>query len=302
LLISQSTSEVDIYRAELSVDGAQAQSAVPVIVSSRYDSYPVYSPNGERIAFASLRSGEWQIWVCDKDGTNAIQLTTLKGGEARPTSWRPPDGRQIGFVHNGDGTMRAFMVATAGGIPQRVPELARLTSPVDFFWWSPNGSWVVYSTSDGVVWKIPTAGGTPDKLGIAGGGPAFDGASAIAVVARESGWGDWRIVPLDGGASRPLSLLGPLPGDRFRPNDSSEFLGSFATAHGPQGWYLAHNPTPTSPGGLIFYRLPSGPASQVSGAAAASGYGLSFSPNGRSLLYTKFVSTGADLMLVENFK
>jgi len=26
------------------------------------------------------------------------------------------------------------------------------------------------------------------------------------------------------------------------------------------------------------------------------------SPNGRSLLYTKFVSPGADLMLVENFK
>ena len=84
---------------------------MPVVVSSKYDGYPVYSPNGERIAFASDRSGDWQIWVCDKDGANAIQLTSVKGGEAWPTSWQPADGRRIGFVSNSDGTRRAYMVA-----------------------------------------------------------------------------------------------------------------------------------------------------------------------------------------------
>ena len=193
------------------------------------------------------------------------------------------------------------MVASAGGIAQRVPALANLTSPVDFFWWSPNGSWVVYTTTDGVPWKIPTAGGTPYKLGIAGGKPTFDGAGVVvAVVAHESGLGDMRILPLDGGASRPLESGMGHPVDEFRPHDSSELLDSFARADGPQGWYLAHH-TPTSPGEL-FYRLPGDPLARFSGIDAASGYGLSLSPNGRSLLYTKFVSIGADLMLVENFK
>jgi Tol biopolymer transport system component len=126
LLISRSTSDLDIYRVELSPDGVAqtpAQSPVPVIASSQYDTDPVYSRTA-RIAFASLRSGEWQVWVCDKDGTNSIQLTRLKGGEVHPTSWRPADGRQIGFLHNGDGTMRASG-CSRGGIPERVPELAR---------------------------------------------------------------------------------------------------------------------------------------------------------------------------------
>ena len=61
LLISASTTELDIDRAELSPDGAQALSVRRVIASSRYDAHPVFSLNGEKVAFASTRSGEWQI-------------------------------------------------------------------------------------------------------------------------------------------------------------------------------------------------------------------------------------------------
>jgi Tol biopolymer transport system component len=298
LLISRSTSDLDIYRVELSPDGVAqtpAQSPVPVIASSQYDTDPVYSPNGEKIAFASLRSGEWQIWLCDKDGTNSIQLTRLKGGEVHPTSWRPADGRQIGFLHNGDGTMRAYMVAVGGGIPERVPELASVASPVESFWWSPNGSWVVYTTPDG-VWKMPTKGDTPVKLGVGGGLPAFSGGGVLAIVGQESGVGTWHNVPLDGGASQPTGLTTR----RTRP-DSGDFRTSISRADGPQGLYVAGNPTPTSAGPILLLRWPNGPFSRITGADA-SGYGLSLSPNGRTLLYTRFASAGADLVLVENFK
>src|SRR5262249_46903384 len=122
LLVSQNTSDVDIHRVDLSTDGTQAQWIGPMIVSSGYDAYRVYSPNGERIAFGSTRSGEWQVWAADKDGTNSIQLTSLEGAEAHPTAWKPPTGRQIGLVHNrDDGLMRAYELDATGGIPHRVP-------------------------------------------------------------------------------------------------------------------------------------------------------------------------------------
>ena len=269
-----------------------------MIVSSKYDGYPVYSPNGERIAFASIRSGDWQIWVCDKDGSKPIQLTNVKGGEAWPTSWQPADGRQIGFISNSDGIRRAYMVAATGGIPERVPELSTVTSPIDSFWWSPNGSWIVYSTMD-EVWKTPTRGGRPIRIGVGGGQPTFDGAGVITTT-EGPGMRSLDIVPLDGEASRPSGLSR----SSARPVDSVALTLSGILAYSPSGVYVASNSSPSIPNALIFFPLLKGSVSgsvrQLSSAAA--GFGMSLSPNGHSLLYTKFVSAGADLVLVDRFK
>src|SRR5207244_3421473 len=127
--------------------------------------------------------------------------------------------------------------------------------------------------------------------------PTFDGTGVVVRALQESGSTGWFTVPVDGGASRPNALnLG-----RLLPDDSLELAGSGAAAHGPQGWYLVGNRGPTNPGRMTFLRLAGGLPPFPIIVADAGGYGLSLSPNGRSLLYTKFVSSGADLMLVENF-
>jgi len=84
-------------------------------------------------------------------------------------------------------------------------------------------------------------------------------------------------------------------------DDSLELLGSLSRVLARHGIYEAGNRTPTVPGYLTYFGMPGGPDLRLA-LRDASGYGLSLSPNGRSLLYTKFVSSGADLVVVENFK
>ena len=65
--------DTNIWRIDLS-DPSKAP--VSLITSTRVDLSPRYSPDGNKIAFSSERSGPGAIWVCDADGGNAVQLTT----------------------------------------------------------------------------------------------------------------------------------------------------------------------------------------------------------------------------------
>ena len=50
--------------------GGPAAAPESLIASTRYQQGPQYSPDGQRVVFASTRTGAWEIWVCDKDGRN----------------------------------------------------------------------------------------------------------------------------------------------------------------------------------------------------------------------------------------
>ena len=49
---------------------------------------PVWTPDGQRIAFASDRDGDGEIYVMNKDGSNVLQLTNNKGYDGSPR-WSP---------------------------------------------------------------------------------------------------------------------------------------------------------------------------------------------------------------------
>ncbi|HUX06427.1 MAG TPA: S9 family peptidase [Acidobacteriota bacterium] len=57
------------------------------------DSSPVWSPDGQTIAFVSSRSGTAQIWLISMSGGEARQLTDIKTGASGP-KWSP-DGKMI---------------------------------------------------------------------------------------------------------------------------------------------------------------------------------------------------------------
>lgn len=64
--------------------------------SPQEDSHPRWSPDGEKIAFVSTRSGSPQIWMIEPHGGEASQLSTISTG-ASGVIWSP-SGKHLGFT------------------------------------------------------------------------------------------------------------------------------------------------------------------------------------------------------------
>ena len=60
----------DIY--SLPISGGRAER---ITSGMAFDSQPVISPSGEKIAFISDRNGKNNLWIADIDGSNPIQLS-----------------------------------------------------------------------------------------------------------------------------------------------------------------------------------------------------------------------------------
>lgn len=60
------------------------------------DQHPDWSPEGQRVAFASNRSGEFEIWVIDLEGGEPRQVTSGEGSKTWP-AWSP-DGQSLLFT------------------------------------------------------------------------------------------------------------------------------------------------------------------------------------------------------------
>lgn len=103
-----------------------------------FEIHPAWSPDGSRIAFASARSGSFDLYVMDADGESIRRLTTSEDDDGHPT-WSP-DGRRIAFQRGDEGHI--FVMSADGGDARRVTDdLAPESDPA----WSPDGRWIAYS-------------------------------------------------------------------------------------------------------------------------------------------------------------
>lgn len=106
---------------------------------SAQDRWPVWSPDGKKIAFASNRLGDFDIWVLPVFGGYPRRLTTDPGDETH-VSWSP-DGRLIAYVSAQSGNADIWLIPAAGG------EATRLTEhpAADLYpAWSPDGRALVF--------------------------------------------------------------------------------------------------------------------------------------------------------------
>ena len=98
----------------------------PVQVTSALDveSYPTWSPDGQRLAYQANEVGQFpifnnDIWVAQLGGGEPVNLTRDSPADNRRPSWSP-SGRDIAFFSDRDGEWGVFVVAAIGGSPRKV--------------------------------------------------------------------------------------------------------------------------------------------------------------------------------------
>ncbi|WP_304153289.1 S41 family peptidase [Hoylesella buccalis] len=75
------------YKGDVFTVPASGGQARQLTSNAAYDSYPIWSPDGSKIAFASSREGSLDIFVMDKFGGEPKRLTTRSTNET-PIAWR----------------------------------------------------------------------------------------------------------------------------------------------------------------------------------------------------------------------
>jgi Tol biopolymer transport system component len=80
--------DTDVWRLELDDTGRAAKPATKLIVSTRIDHTPEYSPDGRRIAFHIATDWGLEICVVNTDGSGLRQLTRNDSLDAAP-DWQP---------------------------------------------------------------------------------------------------------------------------------------------------------------------------------------------------------------------
>lgn len=130
---------------------------------------PVFSPDGDRIAFASDRAGAGlDVYTMRIDGTDLRRLTTATGDDREPT-WSP-NGEFIAFRSERTGTAAIFRMRADGtGQTNLTSATPASGSPA----WSPDGSEIAFQRG-GEVYKMNADG--QGQTNLTGNGSSIDDA------------------------------------------------------------------------------------------------------------------------------
>jgi Tol biopolymer transport system component/DNA-binding winged helix-turn-helix (wHTH) protein len=186
LAYTQILTDTNIWRLDLQTPTGRAQTRL--ISSTRKDDNPSLSPDGKRIAFESDRTGAQEIWVCDVDGANPTQLTTLDGPAAAANPRWSPDGRRIVFESRPAGLADLYVVSSDGGESRRLTDHpSHELAPS----WSVDGRVIYFASNRGgdwQVWKMPSTGGEAVQVTSKGGFEAHESPDGKFLYYNKYGW------------------------------------------------------------------------------------------------------------------
>ena len=281
----QGLTNTNIWRLDLLGSPPKADK---LIVSSRQQIAPSISPDGSKIAFQSDRTGSSEVWVCDADGSNPIQLSSF-GRQATGTPRWSPDGKWIAFDSRAGGEANIYLVDPQGGVPRKLEiDIHGNSLPS----WSHDGKWIYFVNAGDVanesVWKVPSVGGHAVQL-----------APNPAIYPLESpdgryvyffrNKGVWR-VNTDGSGQQALKGMPELSfwGDQWFPFRSGVY-------------FMSHSGGKTA---IEFFDLKTANVHRVyESEKPAPGWigGMPVSSDGRWLLYPQLDEQSSNLMMIENW-
>ena len=283
LVYSRRTEDIDVYRVEPGLP------AVPVAASSAFDGNPHFSPDGHRFAYCSARSGDaLEIWTAASDGSEAHQLTHSPGSWKCSPAWSPVGG-QIAFdSQTEDGDWHIWTIDADGGVPRQITnEPGSQNDPT----WSWDGQWIYFSWDQGTgrdIWRTHVKNGSKKQITHGGAGwvGRESGDEQSIYYQRHIGDAALAAQPLAGGEPRPI--IGCVLQSVFAVAEKGIY---YVPCPGAEPQLRVRNPVTLKDrryGTLEKFENGNG--------------GLSVSPDGKTVLYSRLVSGGADLMLIQNFR
>ena len=278
----------NIWRIDTPALGAPASSGpVAAIASTRWDIHPRFSPDGRRVAFTSDRTGAWEIWLSDPDGSNLSQLTSM-GEQATGTGaphWSP-DGSQIVFASDAEGQFEIYVISTAGGKPRRLTTDPAFDHGPRF---SRDGKWIYFNsqrTGDYRVFRMPATGGDAVRITQHPGhvqGESADGGHLYYVGTSVAGSPLWRMAVSGGPPQKVVDGV----------------VWWSAEVHAKGIYYIDR---PATEARLQYYDLATRKSTILARGLGDWAAGVTATPDGRTILFSRVDSSIKDLMLVENFR
>ena len=125
---------------EIYVMNADGSNQTRLTYNKVYDNEPAWSPDGNKIAFASaLHNANVGIYVMDVDGSNQTRLTNNQADDWTP-AWSP-DGNKIAFGSYRDGNREIYIMNADGSNQTR---LTNNEADDDGPAWSPDGKKIAF--------------------------------------------------------------------------------------------------------------------------------------------------------------
>jgi Tol biopolymer transport system component len=276
-----------IRRIRISGSAADVTQAEPFLPTSREQADAQYSPDGLRVALGSNRSGSFEIWLANTDGSNPLQLTSFgSSADAGGPTWSPKSDR-VAFTVLSHTLNRPeiYWMSVSG---RQAVRLSDGISPV----WSRDGNWVYFVTgypASPQIWKISPTGGRRIQVTQNGG-----------VCPQESTDGKFLYYGRDV-TCRSLWRLPIGGGEEQHVLDVQGFWSTF-TLVGDDIYYMV-GADPSSRASIESFRPVTGERKHVATVEKPSiQSNFSVSKDRRFLIYTLTDRETSELMLVEHFR
>jgi tricorn protease len=129
-----------VYRGDIWLAPSAGGSARPLTQHVEAEANPIFSPDGDWVAFASKRNGNWDIFAVPSSGGTPRQLTWHSGNET-PQGWSP-DGTKLLFAGRRDSPNNAIYSIDVTSLRTEVlvEDFAQLSTPN----FSSDGKTIVY--------------------------------------------------------------------------------------------------------------------------------------------------------------
>lgn len=286
LVYVRSFVDTNIWRIETAGPGRPSTTApVQAIASTKHEYHCEFSPDGRRVAFSSGRSGEPEIWVADPDGSNAVQLTTMKAQETMTPRWSH-DGKRIAFASNVTGEFDIYVVSASGGKPSRLTSHPAIDINPTFLRDGQSIYFASMRTGDYRIWKMSVQGGDATQITPDQGVRAFE-------MTHESG-----ILYLTASIVSPVWQLKNSGGKPFKALEQVLWF-NFCLLDKRGAYYIDRSGTDTR---LQYLDFGTGKSQIIARNLGEVTAGLTTTPDGKTVLFSRVDSSADDLMLIENFK